>query len=435
MPHNRDINYHSEPVQEIMGTTPSWITRWGVTVIFAVFTLIVIGCCIIRYPQTVAASISITSSCPPSELTARYDGLIDRVCVIDGQKVQTGELIALLSTPARYEDVISMNEYLSMSDTLGLDRMAAMPVLSADLQLGGLQGQWSTLQKAFRDYSHYLETDQVSVKKGLLRQQIEGQKSHHATLMRQKTLLDSEVEMERKTLERDSLLYARKAISQAEYETSRKGFLAKMNTVAGFEASLEATALGILQLEQQLVELDLQRVTETETQESQIYQQIYQLKAQVATWLDTYAIIAPSDGIVSLQDYWSPGQHVNVGDVISNITPENPSEVTGRMKVSSIGFGKVALGQTVNVRLNGFPYMEYGILKGVVANVASVPERLQDGSVAYTVAVDFPDGLESTYHKEFPLIQQMDGEAQIITRDRRLIEQFIDPIVSLFRNR
>ena len=29
----------------------------------------------------------------------------------------------------------------------------------------------------------------------------------------------------------------------------------------------------------------------------------------------------------------------------------------------------------------------------------------------------------------------MDGEAQIITRDRRLIEQFIDPIVSLFRNR
>ena len=209
MPHNRDIKYHSEPVQEIMGTIPSWITRWGVTVIFAVFALIVIGCCIIRYPQTVDASISITSSCPPSELTARYDGLIDRVCVIDGQKVQTGELIALLSTPARYEDVISMSVYLSLSDTLNLDRMAQMPVLSADLQLGGLQGQWSTLQKAFRDYSHYLETDQVAVRKGLISQQIEGQRSHHATLMRQKTLLDSEVEMERETLERDSLLYAR----------------------------------------------------------------------------------------------------------------------------------------------------------------------------------------------------------------------------------
>ena len=36
---------------------------------------------------------------------------------------------------------------------------------------------------------------------------------------------------------------------------------------------------------------------------------------------------------------------------------------------------------------------------------------------------------------ELKTVQQMDGEAQIITRDRRLIEQFIDPIVSLFRNR
>ena len=184
-----------------------------------------------------------------------------------------------------------------------------------------------------------------------------------------------------------------------------------------------------------MVELDLQRVTETETHESQISQQIYQLKAQVATWLDTYAITAPSSGIVSLQDYWSPGQHVNVGDVIANITPENSSEVTGRMKVSSIGFGKVALGQIVNVRLNGFPYMEYGILKGVVANVASVPERLQDGSVAYTVAVDFPDGLESTYHKEFPLIQQMDGYSEIIIEDQTLIEVFFNPLISLLRNR
>lgn len=121
---------------------------------------------------------------------------------------------------------------------------------------------------------------------------------------------------------RDSILFAKKAISQAEYETSLKGFLSKMNTVAGFEAGLEATALGILQLEQHLVELDLQRAAETEEYESDIRRQIYRFKAQAAIWLDTYAIISPSEGIVSLQDYWSPGQHVNVGDVIACITPE-----------------------------------------------------------------------------------------------------------------
>ena len=29
----------------------------------------------------------------------------------------------------------------------------------------------------------------------------------------------------------------------------------------------------------------------------------------------------------------------------------------------------------------------------------------------------------------------MDGEAEIITRDQRLIEHFIEPVISLFRNR
>ena len=36
MPERGD-NYYSEPVQEIMGSIPSWITRWGVTVIAGIF--------------------------------------------------------------------------------------------------------------------------------------------------------------------------------------------------------------------------------------------------------------------------------------------------------------------------------------------------------------------------------------------------------------
>ena len=72
----KDSDY-SEPVQEIMGTIPPWITRWGVIVIAAVFALIVIGCCIVKYPQTVASTISIISTAPPSQLEARYTGIID----------------------------------------------------------------------------------------------------------------------------------------------------------------------------------------------------------------------------------------------------------------------------------------------------------------------------------------------------------------------
>lgn len=435
MPNNRDVSYHSEPVQEIMGTIPSWITRWGITVLASVFLLIIIGSCIIKYPQTVQAAISITSDYPPSELTARYDGLIDRVCVQDGQKVKTGELIALLATPAKYEDVMAMNDFLAKADSISLRSLAGMPILNAQLELGGLQNSWISVQKAFRDYNHYLELGQIAVKTELLQKQIVSQKEHYKTLGKQKAMIDREIEMDKKSFGRDSVLYSRKVISEEEYEISHKNYLAKLNSAIGYDASLEATAFNILQIEQQLVELGLQRKSETESYESLIQQQIFQLRAQIAAWLDTYAILSPSEGIISLQDYWSSGQHVNIGNVIAYVTPENPAVVTGRMKIASAGFGKVAVGQTVNVKLNGFPYMEYGILKGSVTNVASVPERLPNGSIAYTVSVAFPNGLESTYHKTFPLIQQMDGSAEIVTKDRRLIHQFIDPIISLFENR
>ena len=35
-----DNNFHSEEAQEIMGRAPSWVVRWGITVIFVILALI-----------------------------------------------------------------------------------------------------------------------------------------------------------------------------------------------------------------------------------------------------------------------------------------------------------------------------------------------------------------------------------------------------------
>lgn len=72
--------------------------------------------------------------------------------------------------------------------------------------------------------------------------------------------------------------------------------------------------------------------------------------------------------------------------------------------------------------------MEYGMLKGVVASISKVPENTENG-LCYTVVMSLPKGLESTYHKEFPFVQDMDGTAEIITEDMRFIELFIRPML------
>ena len=122
-----------------------------------------------------------------------------------------------------------------------------------------------------------------------------------------------------------------------------------------------------------------------------------------------------------------------MGDLVASVVGKDVTSVTGRLKVPSEGFGKVRPGQRVIVRLNGFPYMEYGVLQGVVRTISSVPEQFSN-SLTYTVTVSFPDGMKTTYHRELPFVQNMDGEARIVTLDIRLIEQFIRPIRSLLVN-
>lgn len=51
----------------------------------------------------------------------------------------------------------------------------------------------------------------------------------------------------------------------------------------------------------------------------------------------------------------------------------------------------------------------------------------------YVLEVSLPERLVSTYGKELPFSQAMTGSAEIITADRRLIEQFLNPIKSILK--
>lgn len=83
-------NFHSEDVQDILGRAPSWVARWGVTAVFAIFGGVLLGCYFIKYPDIIESPVEITTYNPPVDLITRYDGLIDTLCVRDGAMVESG---------------------------------------------------------------------------------------------------------------------------------------------------------------------------------------------------------------------------------------------------------------------------------------------------------------------------------------------------------
>lgn len=431
-------SFYSDEAQEIIGSVPSWVVRWGITVVFVIFAGIVAGCYFIKYPQIVTAPITITTVNPPADLAARYDGLLDTVCVSNGDTVRQGQLLALFATPARYDDISAIERSLQGSCAEPLSALVRSEWLDETYTLGDLQSTWAEFLRQCLDYRHYLDIDYIGRKKQLLAAQIDKNAEYYDRLQTQKRLLLKDLDYGRRTLERDSLLLAEAVISAADYETTAQNYLSKQNAQAGFDATLTSTELQIIQSEQQLVELTLQQENETAEYERTLEQSRQQLAARIAQWRQQYVLEAPVTGRVTLVNYWSENQHVAVGDKLASIVPDGATEVIGRLQVPSAGFGKVKVGQGVNVKLNGYPYMEFGVLRGRIRSLSAVPEQIQTQSgtaIAYTAEVVFPDGMTTSYRRELPMIQRMDGTAEIVTEDMRLIERFIQPVVSLFKNR
>jgi len=142
---------------------------------------------------------------------------------------------------------------------------------------------------------------------------------------------------------------------------------------------------------------------------------------------------SPVAGKITFNGYWIINQNVNAGDEVFTVIPNNSTaDIIGKALLPIARSGKVKAGQKVNIRLENFPDNEYGILRGVVKNISLVPS--QTGQTAnYTVEINLPEGLTTTYKKELPYLQNMQGQADIITEDISLLERFILPVKKVIK--
>ena len=430
-------DFYSEETQAILGKAPTWIIRWGTTIIFCIFLGILVGCYFVKYPDIVETPATISTMNPPADLISRHEGLIDSLYITDGEFVNAGELIAVIQNAANWNDIKKLTNNFSYVPELDINSYVSKSWIYDNYQLGELQPAFSTLQNDIRCYKDYVETNHLERKKQLLNQQIAKNKEYYQKLQQQRNYLMQDIAYTHRAVVRDSLLLSSEVISLANYEVSLQGLLAKQNSKAGFDATLAATELQIIQSEQQIIELSIQQQTDIAEFHRQIAGSLQQFQSQLSQWEQKYILRAPISGRISLMEFWSNGQHIKVGDKLASIIPVETTKVIGRLQIPSSGFGKVTIGQIVNVRLNGYPYMEYGVLRGSIHSLSAVPEQINalgESHIVYLAEVVFPNGMVTTYNKELPMIQQMDGTAEIITNDLRLIERFIQPIISLFKN-
>ena len=342
-----------------------------------------------------------------------------------------GDVIAILENAASYDDVLMLKSALFDVDRflISFDTMY-YKVLTPDYRLGDIQSDYSSFLRLYNNYISFIRLGFYPQKVKSLEQQVHMQRIYYDRLWSQRQILENEFHIALEQFQRDSALYQKEVLSLVDYKTSESAMLQKKYSFNELRTSLAQTQKDIIELEQDVIDAQKEYEDQKQKLQTEIIESNNILKSRLEYWFKAFVLQTPIDGKVTFTNYWSKNQQVKTDEIVFTVVPFHESRIIGRVSLPLLGAGKVKPGQQVNIQFDNFPYMEYGMVRGIVKSISLVPSNDN-----YIAEIELPQNLETNYHIPLVFSQEMQGDAEIITEDLRLIQRFFNPIKSLLRSK
>ena len=435
MPENKneeqeDIQLRSEEVQEILSFVPNWMIRWGNTLILVLIAGLLLISWFVKYPDTIATEIIVTTAIPPEKIYAKSSGQLDAILVSDNDEVSKNKVLAILENSANYKDVLLLKNII---DTLTVNYadfyfpLEKLPMLF----LGDVESDYALFERNYTEYKLNKELKPFSNESLANQLSIAEARSRLSTLISQQRLNKKEIALKKKDLERFETLYKKGVISAQEYDQKQLDFLQAQRSYRSISASISQLRETINNSQKNLRGTEIRKVQDQNKELKNVIQSYNQLKRSLKNWELKYVLLSSVNGNVSFLSFWNENQTVNQGDLVFTIIPKGNNSFIGKIKAPAQNSGKIKVGQRVNIRLANYPYTEFGMLEGAIKSISLVPDN--DGF--YLIDVALPDKLITTYNKEIEFKQEMRGTAEIITEDLRLIERFFYQLKNVFNKK
>lgn len=147
---------------------------------------------------------------------------------------------------------------------------------------------------------------------------------------------------------------------------------------------------------------------------------------------EQYIVRSQIPGILSIPGDLVPHTYSSTGEPLMAVLPEaSDSNVYARASVASSGLGKIEIGDRVIIRLDAWPYKQYGSLKSEVQQISQLPVPGEKESNTFELKMSLDTPILTTTGTSLHLKPQESGIARIITRDRRILERLFDQLLQL----
>lgn len=413
-----DIHTHSDEVDEILGTPPNWLIKYGSLVLLVIFILLGYAAYFFTYPESITEKIIITSEIPPKKMVNENSGTISDLLVEDGDTVVAGQILLVFRNQAKFEDILSLNDQLLSVRSIQNDSALAQLYIPNDLILGRIQEAVYRFKEKQKDFllntsqeNEKLSISQLKSKIKKSRRSISFEKKRRDYITRQLKIVNdryisAQNKFERNQTTLDPVRELKEKVLQLERELQET-----TSAIRGYRTDIEIMNNEIKNLQSGSGKSHSQASDELALSFSNLQNEIEQ-------WEKKNLIEAPTNGIVVFVDKTlSKNQFIPQESKIMIILPTHESNLVGRVNLNLKGSGKVKEGQKAIVKLDSYPFETFGAILGVVKS---------KGKVAYQntipLEISFPKGLETTSGRIIELNQEMTGTVEIITDNKKFIK-------------
>lgn len=132
-------------------------------------------------------------------------------------------------------------------------------------------------------------------------------------------------------------------------------------------------------------------------------------------------ILAPTAGQLTRLGVRGPGESVNAGQLLAEIAP-GTAPLVFEAQVPSADIARVAVGQSVLLKVDAYPYQEYGVLNGRVVAVSPDVSATASGGAAYRVILAPEAPPTQTGRGRITLRLGLGATAEIVVDRHRILD-------------
>lgn len=372
-----------------------------------------------RIDETVQATGKLEPLGNTLDVKAPMGGVIKAILVRDGDVVDKGQVLIEMDTTAARARLQALVE---VRDRTLADLQLSRGQLGADVDRQGLDtNQRDRLDSLRAEFQSRIAASKSAVEQA--RQQLIS--TREQLYAKQKALAIRE-----RILADIAPLAREGAMARSQYLKELQEVELLRGEVKSLDASRIRAQQGVYEAQSKLSNtkslsrIDFStKVEETEKQLAQLANQI----SEAEVTLRYQALRSPAKGVVFDLQPSAPGYVVNNELPVLKVVPTD--SLVARVFITNQDIGFVKVGQSVKVRVDAYPYNEFGELEGVIKSIGSDALEPDEQYRFYRFPVTVSLGSPYLLHRgrRLPLLTGMSVSANIVLRQR--------PVIAIFTQR